>query len=193
MNESQLNLFPRFKFLNFSDVITILKQASFKSYNKGELIVKPGEIFNYIFFVRKGILRTYVVTKNGVEKTTKFTTEGEIGSVYANLLPQNKQSTEYLEALEDCKVVTININDLEKKSHKDSKISRFLYEALKQAMLEAVIRIEFFVTLTPEERYKKMIEASPDLIQRIPQKYLASYIGITDVSISRIKNRIVTK
>jgi CRP-like cAMP-binding protein len=193
MNEGQLNLFPRFKFLNFSDVITILRQASFKSYNKGELIVKPGEIFNYIFFVRKGVLRTYVITKNGVEKTTKFAKESEIGSVYANLLPQNKQSTEYIEAIEDCKIITININDLEKKSRKDSKILRFLYEALKQAMLEAVIRIEFFVTLTPEERYKKLVKESPDLIQRVPQKYVASYIGISKESLSRIRNRLASK
>jgi hypothetical protein len=62
-------------------------------------------------------------------------------------------------------------------------------EGLKEAFREAIMRVEFFTVLSPEQRYKTLLEESPELIQRVPQKYLASYLGITTVSLSRIRNR----
>ena len=63
-------------------------------------------------------------------------------------------------------------------------------EGLADAFLEAADRVRFFTLLTPEERYIKMLEESPKLVQRVPQKYLASYIGVTTVSLSRIRKRV---
>ena len=63
-------------------------------------------------------------------------------------------------------------------------------EGLEDSMLDAIERIRFFIMMTPEERYAQLLRKSPHLIQRVPQKYLASYLGVTTVSLSRIRKRI---
>ena len=102
---------------------------------------------------------------------------------------QGENSNEYLHAVENCKVIAINTEKLQELSNDNIRILRLSHEGLKEAFLEAINRIEFFTTLTPEARYETLLKQSPELIQRVPQKYLASYIGVTTVSLSRIRNR----
>ena len=188
MNDGFVEAFKRFKFLNLSDLLALFSLSSLKSFKKGEIIAREGEYCGHAFLVRKGIIRTYVLTSEGEERTIKLAKEKEFTSCGASFL-HGKPSTEYLEALEDCKVIAINTKKLDDLTLENIRILRLTHEGIKEAFTEAIDRVEFFTILTPEQRYKKMLDEAPDLIQRVPQKFLASYLGITTVSLSRIRNR----
>jgi CRP-like cAMP-binding protein len=166
----------------------LFNNSSFRSFKKGELLASKGAYCEHVFLIRKGIVRTYVLTPESGEKTTRLAKEGEFTSCIASFI-QGKPATEYLEAVEDCKVIACNSKKLEELSQTNIRISRLMYEGLKETLSDVADRVEFFTIYTPEQRYKKIMEESPELIQRVPQKYLASFLGITTVSLSRIRNR----
>ncbi|QHI34704.1 hypothetical protein IMCC3317_00470 [Kordia antarctica] len=192
MNNSFIEAFNRFKFLKIQDLSAIFRFSSFKSFKKGEIIAREGHYCEHVFMIRKGIIRTYILTPDAEEKTIKLAKEKGF-TACANSFLYQKPSTEYLEAIEDCKVFAFNIKKINEAASSNIRIMRLLHESLKEAMAEAVERVEFFTILSPEQRYERLLEESPDLIQRVPQKFLASYIGVTTVSLSRIRNRIISK
>lgn len=192
MNDGFIEAFKRFSFLKLSDLLDLYRLCSLKSFEKGEIIAREGEYCEHAFLIRKGIIRTYVLTSDGKERTIRLAKEKTFTSCGASFL-SGKPSTEFLEALEDCKVIAINSKKLEELSQQNPRILRLSIEGIKEAFAEAIDRIEFFTVLTPEQRYKQLLEQSPDLIQRVPQKFLASYLGITTVSLSRIRNRKISE
>ncbi|KAA3638889.1 MAG: Crp/Fnr family transcriptional regulator [Bacteroidetes bacterium] len=188
MNDGFIEAFKRFSFLKLSDLLDLYRLSSLKSFEKGEVIAREGEYCEDAFLIRKGIIRTFVITPEGNERTIRLAKEKDFTSCGASFL-FGDPSTEYLEALEDCKVIAVNTKKLEQLSQQNQRVLRLSIEGIKEAFAEAIGRIEFFTVLNPEQRYKKLISESPDLIQRVPQKFLASYLGITTVSLSRIRNR----
>lgn len=179
----------RFKFLKLSDLLALFKICSLQSFAKGEIIAREGEYCEHVFLIRKGIIRSYVIANEIEERTVRLAKEKDFTACSACFL-LGKPSTEYLEAIENCKVIAVNIKKLEILSQEKIRILRLSYEGIKDALIETINRVEFFTILTPEQRYKKIIEESPDLIQRVSQKHLASYLGITTVSLSRIRKRM---
>ncbi len=192
MNEGFKEAFSRFSFLKIQDLISLFKISSLKSFKKGELIAKEGEVCEYAFLIRKGIIRTYILTPDAEERTIRLAREKEFTSCGASFL-KGEPSHEYLEAVEDCKVIAINTLALNELTKENNRILRLNHEGIKEAFWDAIQRVEFFTILTPEQRYRKLIHVSPDLIQRVPQKYLASFLGVTTVSLSRIRSRIISE
>ena len=188
MHDGFSEAFRRFSFLKPSDLVALFSCSSLRSYKQGETIAREGAYCEHVFLIRKGIIRTYVITPDGGEKTTRLAQEKEFTSCAASFL-NDAPSTEFLEALEDCKVIAVNIRKLNDLSLENIRILRLIHEGIKEAFKEAIKRVEFFTILTPEQRYRRILEESPDLIKRVPQKYLASYLGVTTVSLSRIRNR----
>jgi CRP-like cAMP-binding protein len=188
MDDNFLAGFKRFNFLKIQDLMSIYKISAFKSFNKGELLASEGKYCECSFLILKGIVRTYILTPEGTERTVKFGKEKDFTSCWASFM-YGKTSTEYLQAVEDCKVIAFNTKKLVELTSENIRIFRLYNEGLKEAFREAIMRVEFFTVLSPEQRYKTLLEESPELIQRVPQKYLASYLGITTVSLSRIRNR----
>ena len=188
MNDGFIDAFKRFSFLKPSDLFALFNCSSLKSFEKGEVIAREGEYCAYAFLIRKGIIRTYVLTNDGGEKTIKLAREKEFTSCGASFL-NGEPSTEYLQVLEDCKVIAINTRKLNALALENIRILRLVHEGVKEAFNESIRRVEFFTVLTPEQRYKRLLDESPDLLQRVPQKFLASYLGVTTVSLSRIRNR----
>lgn len=189
MDSSFKDIFKKFKFLKPSDLFFLYKISTLKYFERDQIIAEKGKLCNEVYFIRKGIIRTYILTSEGKEKTTRLALERDFTSPAASFL-QNKPSEEYLFTVEDCKVVAFNIAKLNEEANTNTRITRMLNEFLKEAFMEAVYRIEFFGALSPEERYKQLLTESPKLIKRVPQKYLASFLGVTEVSLSRIRSRI---
>jgi len=189
MNDFFLEHFKRFKFLKIQDLAVVFTFCTVKSFEKGEIIAREGDRFEQVLLVRKGIIRTYLLTPDGEERTIRLAKEKDITSCAASFL-YGKPSTEYLAAIEDAKVILVDTKRLREASQKNLRILRLVNECIKEALAEAIMRVEFFTILTPEQRYKRLMEEAPELIQRVPQKFLASYLGITTVSLSRIKSRL---
>lgn len=181
-----------YTYLRVGDLAAIVKLAKFKKYSAGEIVARPDVVFPYTLAIVKGMIRTYIVSTNAEEKTVRFAKENDFTSCSRSFL-SNAPSTEYLQAIEDTTVIVIETEKVKKLTLENIRLMRFWNDALSKTLTDAVERIEFFISLTPQERYEELLKRTPELIHRVPQKYLASYIGVTTVSLSRIRSRLASK
>ncbi|GGG35172.1 cyclic nucleotide-binding protein [Croceivirga lutea] len=162
----------------------------FHSIKKGEVLLKQGEISHKGYFVIKGCIRSYYII-NGEEKSTAFYTELE--GVTPHCVLNNKPSEYYLNCIEDS-IILISNPEMEaeifQKFPKFESLCRILSEKL---LTKNQIDLDKFKISSPEQRYKNLLENRPDLVQRIPQHQLASFLGIKPQSLSRIKARMLVK
>lgn len=162
----------------------------FRSLKKGTILLKEGQKSKDSYFVVKGCIRTYYVL-DSEEKTTAFYTEMEA------LTPPcviNKTPSEYYVSCIEDTILTVSNSDME--AEINGKFPKF--EIMCRMMSEEMLakqRIDFdeFKTSSPEQRYLNLLQSRPDLIQRVPQHQLASYLGIKPQSLSRLRARIVEK
>lgn len=161
-----------------------LVQADF---HKNEFILKAGQTENYLCFVEHGLLRFYV-EKEDREITFDFAFAGNFTSGYSSFLTR-EPSPFFIQALSNTSLWRIAYEDLQvvyKDSEKAQMIGRL---AAEQLFIRKTKRELSFLTQSAAERYKHLLHEQPEMIQEIPLKYLASYIGITPEALSRIRKR----
>ncbi|MCU0435605.1 MAG: Crp/Fnr family transcriptional regulator [Bacteroidia bacterium] len=168
----------------------ILSLNIFHSVKKGTILLKEGQKSKESYFVLKGCIRAYYIS-DGEEKTTSFYTEME--GFTPPCVVSKTPSEYYVSCIEDT-ILTISNSDME--AEVNSKFPKF--ETICRLMAEELLakqRIDFdaFKTSSPEQRYLNLLQKRPDLIQRVPQQQLASYLGITPQSLSRLRARIIEK
>lgn len=169
---------------------TIVSLNIFHSVKKGTTLLKEGEKSKDSYFVVKGCIRTYYVI-DGEEKTTAFYTEME---AFTPPCVISKTPSEcYISCLEDT-ILTVTNADMGTEINSNFPKFETLCRILSEEFL-AKQRIDFdeFKTSSPEQRYLNLLQSRPDLIQRVPQHQLASYLGIQPQSLSRLKARILEK
>ena len=162
----------------------------FRSVKKGTVLLKEGQKTNEGYFVLKGCMRAYYII-DGEEKTTDFYTELE--GVTPNCVVTKKPSDYYIATTEDS-IVSVSNPDMEaeifEKFPKFETLCRILSEEL---LAKQQINFDDFKNSSPEQRYLNLLQKRPDLIQRVPQNQLASYLGIKPQSLSRLRARILEK
>lgn len=168
----------------------ILSLDIFHAVKKGTILLKEGQKSKNSYFVLKGCIRTYYVI-DSEEKTTAFYTELE--ALTPPCVVTKTPSDYYISCVEDT-LLTITSADME--AEINSKFPKFdtMCRLLSEELL-AKQRIDFdeFKTSSPEQRYLNLLEKRPDLVQRVPQYQLASYLGIKPESLSRLRARITEK
>ncbi|OJW55642.1 MAG: Crp/Fnr family transcriptional regulator [Sphingobacteriales bacterium 50-39] len=178
------------KYIPFSSADEMVAQRLFyqKKYKKGDHLLAEGEICRNIFFIESGLVR-YYINKDGEEQTNYFNKEGEFVCVYTSFLPQGP-STINIQALEDCSVWMITFEGIQQ-FYKEVKFGeRFGRLAIETVFVSAIAQIASFYTDAPEVRYQKFLLDYPAIVQRIPQYYIASYVGVKPQSLSRIRKRL---
>lgn len=162
----------------------------FRSAKKGTILLKEGQHSKESYFVLKGCIRTYYLI-DGEEKTTAFYTEMDALTPHFVI---NKTPSEYFISCVEDSIITVSNSDME--AEVNSKFPKFelMCRKLSEELL-AQQRIDFdeFKTSSPEQRYLNLLQSRPDLIQRVPQHQLASYLGIKPQSLSRLRARILEK
>lgn len=168
----------------------IISLDIFRSVKKGTILLEEGQKTKESYFVLKGCIRTYYVIDE-IEKTTAFYTEME--ALTPPCVISKTPSDYYVSCIEDS-ILTITNSDMEVEVN--SKFPKFdvLCRMLSEELL-AKERMDFdeFKTSSPEQRYLNLLQSRPDLIQRVPQHQLASYLGIKPQSLSRLRARIFEK
>ncbi|WP_208602977.1 Crp/Fnr family transcriptional regulator [Pedobacter steynii] len=168
----------------------ILSLNIFRSIKKGTTLLKEGQKSKDSYFVLKGCIRTYYVL-DSEEKTTAFYTEME--ALTPPCVISKTPSEYYVSCIEDT-ILTVSNSDMEveinSKFPKFETICRILAEEL---LAKQQIDFDEFKTSSPEQRYLNLIQKRPDLLQRVPQHQLASYLGVKPQSLSRLRARIVGK
>lgn len=187
MDTTLIDFLSKYIVLSEEEVQIIKKHNLIKEYKKNTILLSEGQVSKECYLVLKGCVRSYYLL-DGEEKTNAFYTENE--PITPISYTKKSPSEYYLSCLEDC---ILSIGTPEKTNH-------FLNEFPKFASLIATISNELladnqvlfddFKNLPPEKRYLKLLEKRPDLIKRVPQYHLASYLGIKPQSLSRIRKRI---
>jgi CRP-like cAMP-binding protein len=162
----------------------------FRTTKKGMTLLKEGQKSNEGYFVLKGCIRTYYII-GGEEKTTAFYTEME------GLTPHcviNKTPSEYYIACVEDSILIVTTPEMEAESFNKFPKFESLCRVLSEELLaKQQINFDEFKTSSPEQRYLNLLQKRPDLIQRVPQHQLASYLGIKPQSLSRLRARIIEK
>lgn len=162
-----------------------------KELKKKEFLLQDGKICNFIAFIAEGSIRHFHI-KNGVEKTCDISFEDSWVTDFQSFT-HNTVCVMNLQAMEPATVFFIrkeNLLNLYKACNKYETFGRLMAEQV------AVRATEIAMSLSsdkPEERFVNLLNRQPDLFQRIPQKYIANFLGVSPESLSRIRNRILTK
>jgi CRP-like cAMP-binding protein len=157
-----------------------------KKIGKGSLLLRPGDNCKDFIFVNTGILRFYIIT-DGVEVSVWFAFAGNVGSEIQSLL--SGQPTQFfVEAIEDCQLLLLPKTELEKACTQNPLWHEFLKKIWEETIIYMIERLVSFQYKSAHKRYSDLLQ-DPDYLQQIPQKYLASYLGITPTSLSRLRRK----
>ncbi|MCT4666288.1 MAG: Crp/Fnr family transcriptional regulator [Flavobacteriales bacterium] len=160
-----------------------------KSFTTNEIITQQGDTEKCLYFLQEGVVRLFVELPDR-DSTFDFAFSNEITSSYTSFLLQNPSECS-IECLVDCKTLTIKYDDLQE-IYQQTKIGNLIGRIVSEELfIHKSKRENDFLTLSAEERYNQIFKEHPKLILEIPQKYLASYIGITPQALSRIRRRQV--
>lgn len=190
MQDILFNFISKYISLTEDEKNAILSLDLFRSVKKGTILLKEGQKSQDEYFVLKGCIRKYYVI-DGEEKTTAFYTEME--SLTPHCAINNAPSEYFISCLEDTILTVANADmavDLNSKFPKFELMCRILSEEM---LAKQQIDFDAFKTSSPEQRYMNLLQSRPDLIQRVPQQQLASYLGIKPQSLSRLRARILEK
>lgn len=151
------------------------------------ILLQEGKVSKTMYFIEKGCLRTWI-NHDGKEITTQFFFEGDSVSSIESF-STNRPSLYNIESLESCVLQTISQKDFNTMVEDSPKIKRAFEEHLFRRLFQTQRLFFSYLKNSPQQRYEELIAKYPHIVQRVPQHYIASYLGITSVSLSRIRNR----
>lgn len=158
------------------------------SFPKHLIIIRADKLEKNIYFIKKGIARTYSTIDDN-EITFSFGKEGDtIASLKSYIA--NQKGYENIELLEDCELYELNTANLQNLFNENIEIANWGRKFAEQELLKAEERLISRQLGTATERYNELLKNYPDLIQRVQLGHIASYLGITQVSLSRIRTNI---
>lgn len=189
MKKILLKYLSKFTTFNEEEQLEIVKDILIEEYKKGTMLLRQGDVPTKCYFVLQGCVRQYSIGETGKEVTSNFYTEEQAIANF-NHHKQDKASSYSLVCIEDCILVVGNLD-----AEKDMYSKYIQLETMTRKMIEEKLgdmqdELASFIASTPEERYKSLLRKRPHLVNRVSQHQLASYLGITPESLSRIKKRI---
>lgn len=170
----------------------LIKKVKFKNIEKGDVLLRPGEVCHHSFFVEKGLLRSYTVDNPGREHIIQFGSENWIVSDRSSTF-FNEPSDLFIDAIEDTDIVLISSDFINEASEISSSFRKYNQIALQNHIRHQQKRINLLLSASAETRYMNFITLYPDLTLRVPQWMIASYLGITPESLSRVRKELAHK
>ena len=167
----------------------IAKNGSALSKEAGEHLFRQGEHNKSLYIVRSGLLKAYYLSADGKENIKSFILPGDnIGSLMSSYA--GKPSTFNLVCLKTCELTVVEFNLLYEASRTDTEISAAIVDFLLGFGIKKEVREYELLCLSAENRYKRLLQNAPDILDLVTQNEIARYLGITPVGLSRIKKRV---
>ena len=162
-----------------------------KKLRKKQYLLQAGDVCKAIAFVEKGALREYSVDENGNEHILQFALEGWlISDLYS--FTTGEPATYNIDVLEDCELVLLTKSAQDEILKKVPKFETYTSMQITGAYLAMQKRVNAMISLSPEQRYQNFIKLYPNIARRVPQHMVASYLGLSPETLSRIRKRIAT-
>ncbi|MBI5917066.1 MAG: Crp/Fnr family transcriptional regulator [Bacteroidetes bacterium] len=176
--------------LSDAEISHILDSIKVSAHKKGKMLIREGQLNNTCYFVLKGCVRQYYLT-DGVEKSTNFFTEGM--PVSTTFTFGDNRSKSYLVCNEDCILVEGRPEDEQAFFEQMPRMETLSRVGVEMELQKSQESLAEYIITSPEERYLNLLKTRPDLLDRVSQYQLASYLGVTPESLSRIRKRIMLK
>jgi CRP-like cAMP-binding protein len=186
-----IDYISKFMPLTEVEIRGILDNINLKTFKKGTVLVREGQISNVCYFIMKGCIRQYYL-KDGEEITTNFYTEGQPVTPFEGAF-KSKPSRFYLSCVENCILSAGTPEDEAKLMEQFPQFKGVVRVAVEEELGKSQEILSSYIINSPEERYLHLLKTRPELLDRVPQYQLASYLGIKPESLSRIRKRIMAK
>lgn len=182
----------QYPYLEDKDIEAMLDLVNFNVLEVDDFFVKFEEINTNVFLVLNGLLKSYYLDKEGEEIIINFYKEKDIsGNWYSTLLKESSKLC--IQAMEPTTIIQVDIEKVDALVNTNINLLRAYNHILKGKLIYSLHKIWNNMNEKPETRFLKLKKDRPDLLDRVPQKQIASYLGITPVSLSRIKKRLSEK
>lgn len=193
-DDSEKSKFPSpdiFDTLSKEEQEAVMSLDSIQEFKKGDHLIKEGQYFTESYYVITGCVRQYTI-KDGIEHTSHFYMEDE-AVVLPGITRVKSLSKFFLECLEDSKISVVSYEKETEMCNRFPRFDKMCRATTQNQLAEFHEMFATFVASTPEERYKNILDTRPDLLNRVPQYQLASYLGVKPESLSRIRKRLSSK
>lgn len=170
----------------------IAAMATVRQVVKGDFVLRQGEVCRHVFFLTQGFVRMFYVDPDGTEINARFTGENDFFVDFNSFLTQTP-SRYYWQAMQDTYVLAFPYQKVQALYRQSPDWNRFGRLMAERVYLTANERVEMLQFLTPEQRYKYVLDRYPALLANISQAHLASFLGIKPESLSRIRHRLKKK
>jgi len=170
----------------------LMKAFSFKEIPPGTILLSEGEVSTKLFLVVRGCLRMNFIKEDGKDITAQFFIEDQIVASFESATT-GMPSRAYIEAIEDSIIGSIPIKSIEKLISNSNTMKGIFTDVLVKRLAYYMGHCSSYILDKPEQRYLNLLKDHPELVARLPKQYIASYLGITPVSLSRIRSRLKKK
>lgn len=191
VKEILISFLDQFEFVSEEDKQKLSEKLNVKKYSRGKLLQKEGEIPRHCFFVLEGAVRRFQLS-DGLDKTIEFYTPDN-GSVSPESYINQSPSEYFLETITDS---VLMIGEQERDAYLIKAfpvLEKIIREMMQREWGAAQSKLALFKLSSPEERYLNLLERQPELMEIAPLHQIASYLGMTPESLSRIRKRIASK
>jgi CRP-like cAMP-binding protein len=178
--------------LNSAAISTIAFEFQQRELKKGELFLQAGKVADEYLFLEHGFIRSYLYDTEGNEITMNFYSQNEVVFEVASFF-QRSPSQEYFEATADCTGWVLTYEKLNHLFHTLPEFRDFGRAILVKGFISFKLRTLAMINKTAEERYELLLKSNPTIFQNASLKHIASYLGVTDTSLSRIRKSLAGK
>jgi len=163
--------------------------SSFLPYKakKNEILLREGSVAKYIFFVIKGCLRVFITDDSGNESTRFLMFEGDFGTAFPSFILR-EPSNATIQSMESSDILMLSYHDQERIFREVPGWESMYRKRLELDYIASIRRVEGFTTLTAHQRYELLLKRNASLVQRLPAKIIAEYLGINKATLSRLKS-----
>lgn len=184
--ELLFNKISQYGDISLSELQEIVSKFNLITLQPEEHFYKPQDEKQLVAFQLDGLIRSYILTDKGDERTIDFCRSGDIISTSDGNAPSNS----WIEAIKETTLLIIENHKLEELIINNSKLQIVILKMMESCLSLKSKREVELLSLDGKEKYQKFLEDNSDIINDIPQLYIASYLGISPVSLSRIKNKL---
>ncbi|HEY2582420.1 MAG TPA: Crp/Fnr family transcriptional regulator [Mucilaginibacter sp.] len=190
--ETLISSLHKSNIVSLTSATQIAEQFDYKSISKNQFLLAAGKVSDEYLFLEKGCMRTFAHDTAGNEVTTNFCLPGQVAFEVSSFFNRTR-SKENIQALTDCEGWFITYEQLNNLFHTLPEFREFGRSVLVRGFTDLKTRMLSMITETAEERYEILLQTKPEIFQLAPLKYIASYLGITDTSLSRIRKELLKK
>jgi len=175
--------------LTNAELDTFCSRFILKKTRRAEVLLEAGNVCRHMYFVNKGCLRVYLIDEQARESTRFLIPEGRFGTAFPSFILQ-ESSQANIQAIEASEVLCLTYQSFRELPDLLPGWEKLYRMNLERDYIDSIKRIESLITMSAKERYALLMENNPGIIQRLPSKIIADYLGISQETLSRLKSKI---